>query len=87
MPSLRLTPDRESPRECLEELIQSDGWRMFLAYVAEECQGLGYVRRIGLAFEKGGIEPQVAHRVAQEIVRFVQWPEQQLRDMKGDAES
>lgn len=77
-------------REALEELIKSDGWKYFLAHVGHEWQGLGYMQRMRTALTKDfgadSIEPKVVDRTAQEVIKLLQWPSDQVRDLKGSVD-
>lgn len=75
--------DATKRREALEELMQSEGWQVFRGHVLAEWQGKGYVNRMGLALAKDPTAPQVVHGTALEIVRLLEWPGTQVRDLKG----
>lgn len=71
-------------REAFEELIRTDGWQLFVSHVLYEWEGRGYQTRMGTALAtKDLIEPQAVHKAAMEIVRLLQWPVDQVRELKG----
>lgn len=81
------TQDVAAKREALEELIQTDGWRYFVSHIAAEWQGNGYVARMRTALSKNDLlEPKVVDRAAQEISRLIQWPIDQVRELKGNVD-
>lgn len=78
-------------REALEELVQSDGWKIFVARLRQEYEGPGYVVRMGQAIsnaKKGdSAEPEVVHRVAQEMRRLSEWPNRKIEELKGSPDN
>lgn len=71
-------------REALEELIQTPGWRIFLAHAAQEWEGRGYRQRIKTALASmDPLSARVVDRTADEIFRLLKWPEAQINDLKG----
>lgn len=75
-------------REALEELVKTDGWRVFLAYVAQEWEGRGYRARMKSALNNTNdpIGPRVVDRAADEISRLMKWPNNQIAELKGVAD-
>jgi len=74
-------------REALEEMIRTDGWRYFLAHVSREFEGFGYRARMKIAL--GSTDPiaaRLADRTADEVIRLVQWPTNQVNELKGVVE-
>lgn len=78
--------DISKKREALEELIRTPGWQYFVAHTLSEWQGRGYVVRMGTALQKDAVAPQVVHQTALEMVRLLEWPANQVRELKGFAE-
>lgn len=71
-------------REALEELVRTEGWQYFVAHTLNEWKGEGYVARMGTALAADDrIHPQVVHRTAMEMVRLLEWPNEQIRELKG----
>jgi hypothetical protein len=75
-------------REALEELVGTEGWRIFVAHVRREWEGPGYRSRMAAALGLAGgtIEPTVIHRTSTELLRVIQWPTDQIAELKGVAE-
>ena len=85
----QVSSDIVRKREALEELLQSDGWQYFVAYVRNEWQGVVYAQRIGTALaneSKDPHGPHVVHRTSQELVRLLDWPKNAVVELKGFAE-
>jgi hypothetical protein len=72
-------------REALEELVKSEGWRIFVTYTASQFQGRGYVTRMkgALGSTEPGLNAKVVDKTADEIVRLLQWPHDQVNELKG----
>ena len=78
------TADVVSKREALEELLQTPGWELFRQYIHSECRGIGYANQMGTALTtKDPIEPHVVHRTALKVLRLLEWPANQVRELKG----
>jgi hypothetical protein len=76
--------DVTKKREALEELLQSDGWQYLRVHVLLEWRGTGYAARIGTALQtKDLVDVQVVHKTALEMVRLLEWPVNQVRELKG----
>jgi hypothetical protein len=74
-------------REALQELLQSEGWKVFLLHVAREYQGAGYHARMGTALKNAdNLEARVVHQTALELARVCQWPEDHVRALSGVVE-
>lgn len=74
-------------REQLEEMLQSDGWRIFVRRCADEWRGDGFHKRIGVAVNSGdAFAPKVAYAVSLEIERMLQWPVDRVKSLKGHTE-
>jgi hypothetical protein len=67
-------------REALEELLGTPGWAIFVQHVLNEWQGQGLIHRLSANFDP------VLLRTGQELVRVLQWPTDQVRDLKGVSE-
>lgn len=79
--------DTTHKREALEELIQSDGFRLFVQHALDEWKGDGYVSRMGHALSKDDpIAAKVVHATSLEIVRLLQWPSDMVRELKGSTD-
>lgn len=80
-------PDRVADvvqkREALEDLLTSEGWQYLLSHVAHEWEGSGYKARMRQALSNDITDAKVVDRTAQEIFRLLQWPSDQVRDLKG----
>ena len=71
-------------REALEELLTLPGWQYFKAHVLKEWQGIGYQSRMGAALaSKDPIAPSAVHQTALEMVRLLDWPANQVHELKG----
>ena len=72
-------------REALEELVKSEGWRIFVSHAAGQFQGRGYVTRMksALGSTEPGLNAKVVDKAADEIVRLLQWPHDQVNELKG----
>lgn len=80
----RSSGDDTKRREALEELIGTEGWRIYTAHCAREWAGQGYVTRMRTALGSGDIvDSRVVDRTALEIVRLLQWPQDQVGSLKG----
>lgn len=75
-------------REALQELVQTEGWKLFVMHTARSYQGEGYRGRMATALNKSGdnTDARVVHQTSLEILRLLQWPEEQLRQLTGDPE-
>lgn len=79
--------DVAQKREALEELLRSDGWAFFCTYVRKEWQGIGYQHRMGTALNTSDpVDAKATHRTALEMVRLLEWPASQVRDLKGSVD-
>lgn len=78
--------DVTSRREALQELVQTPGWGLFVQHVLQEWQNVGYVQRMGAALAKDDIEPKVVHRTAQEMLRLLQWPADEIAALEPYSE-
>jgi len=90
--------DDETPAlGALKDLLQSDGWQLFQAWVSESYGPAGYGRRMNAALAKvphGPDRPYEIARVAEEIdatARAVNeimgWPAQQIKALSPEAKS
>lgn len=75
-------------REALQELVQTAGWRMFVAKATREYQGAGYHQKMGTALtdNNDNLKARVVHQTALEMMRLMQWPSDRLRELTGDKE-
>lgn len=72
-------------REALEELVRTEGWRIFCAYVDREWKGDGFHSRIGSDLKSDNpLATQVTYRTSLEIFRALQWPTNHILELKGD---
>lgn len=74
-------------REVLEELLRSEGWKIFVRRVADEWRGDGYFARMGTAVASP--DPMVAkvvHAVSLEVERVIQWPKTRVEHLGGKVE-
>lgn len=70
-------------REVLEELVQSPGWGLFVQHVLQAWEGTGYRTRMDTALKsKDPMSPHIVHRTADEIVRTLRWPAEELATLK-----
>lgn len=75
-------------REALEELIQTEGWKLFVAHLMHEWKGAGFVERLGMAFTSSDpLDAKVLYKASLEGSRMINWPEARLRQLKGDTEA
>ena len=91
MPQILSSPNSSdelvSEREALEELIGTEGWRVFLRFARQEWKGEGYVARMGRALGTGDVsDARAVHMTNQEIDRLVNWPAYRVRELKGVVE-
>ncbi len=78
--------DRSAEREALEDLIRSEGWRIFRRRTDEEWKRSGYYARMNQVFRSDTpAEAMVIHRCSEEIEKAVTWPERRVTELKGDA--
>lgn len=75
-----------SLREDLEELIGTRGWKRFVQHVHDEWEGRGYVARMRRALDAGEIEAKSVDKASLEILRTVEWPRNQVEELKGVVE-
>ena len=74
-------------REALQELLQSEGWKLFVLHVAREYQGDGYRARMGSALKNAdNLEARVVHQTTMELAKIFQWPQDQVQALGGVAE-
>lgn len=87
-PRHRSSPELAHEREVLEDMLRSEGWRVFVQRVADEWKGDGYHARMGAALQDTAdpLSPRVIHRTSIEMERMCQWPVTRVRDLKGSAE-
>jgi hypothetical protein len=72
-------------REALQELVQTNGWRLFVLRALREHEGVGYVARMGTALTGNDpLAPKVVHQTSLELKRLLQWPEQRLAELNGE---
>lgn len=78
--------DLAAEREALEDLIRSEGWRIFRRRTDDEWKRAGYYARMSAVFNSNmPAEAMVIHRCAEEIDKAVSWPERRVTELKGDA--
>ena len=71
-------------REALEELIRCPGWGLFVQHVLNAWEGTGYRTKMGAALaSKDPLAAHVVHRTADEVVRVLRWPQEELASLKG----
>ncbi len=74
-------------REALEEMVRTEGWRIFQAHAIREWKGEGFHSRIGTALKSPDpLAAKVVHETSLSIFRLLQWPADQIVDLKGDPE-
>ena len=75
-------------REALEELVKTAGWQLFVNRAIGEWQGRGYVVKMKTALTSSdpGFNAKVVDRAADEIIRLLQWPSDQINELKGVVE-
>lgn len=62
-------------REDWEELLQTAGWKRFVAYATDRYQGGGYFNAMGQALRSGDqMKPLIFHETALEIMRVLNHP-------------
>lgn len=81
LPAAPRSADVVRTREALEEMVATDGWRIFHTYVTREWEGVGYKARMRAALAKDDIEPKVIDRVSDELLRLLQWPTDTLAEL------
>jgi hypothetical protein len=73
-------------REALEDLLRSEGWRIFLERVYQEWQGPGYFARMGTALKAADpLEAKVVHKTSLEVTGMLQWPKARLAELSKKA--
>ena len=84
MPPLPASRELVKKREALQELLQTEGWHYFVRHVLNECRGDGYVSRMGTALlSNDPVAAKVVHQSMQEVLRLLDWPKNQVQDLKG----
>ena len=70
-------------REALEELVQCAGWQLFVQHVVQAWAGEGYRTKMSTAFSTNQPnEPAIVHHTADNILRLLRWPQEQLASLK-----
>ncbi len=72
-------------RECLQELVETKGWRVFLNHVEQEWRGTGFFDRMNAAIAANK-DPLVVMRTAIEVRAAVQWPRETILELKGEVD-
>jgi hypothetical protein len=83
MPAIPTTAEQAAhEREVLEDLVKSEGWRIYVRRCESELKGEGFFARITTALAKNDpVEPRVVHRTALELAGMLQWPQKRIEEL------
>ena len=72
-------------REALQELVGSDGWQLFRLHVEYEWRGPWFFDLMNAAIN-ADMDPLVVMRTAIAVRQAVAWPEEMIRELKGEVD-
>lgn len=69
-------------REVLEDLLRSEGWRVFVRHVANEWKGTGYYTRMNTVLKSPKPEEAIlVHQCSEAIITAVMWPDRRIAEL------
>lgn len=74
-------------REALEQLLASDGWRVFVRHISREWYGEGYYARMAAVL--GGdslVDAKAIHLTSLQMKAALDWPKQRVIELDGVVE-